>query len=494
MPATAFMMKLPRSFAYAFFALPWFLAMAGLVWLFILRFPPSGTVEFDIPFDGRSAWVDPFLPSERVTPPGEQEGGWRGQRIMGDPVYGSVRIPGAYDDVEVGVEFRAIRQPLIELGVQRTSDPMSYEYTPIWFEPLKGDDWTPAASGDRVGYVRSGSPQALLSTAASEQLLAWHASATMPVLNDENAMEKTTRLSLRGAHDFWAVPSDGTIAFTFEFQDANRSRGGDAIIVRVTRDGEEIRSDAVGAGGSRDEKMGRVFTKSMRIERAKPGVYRIQVVMDDDLFIRSITTPCVHWVVGPRLVFGDLVGYSTSTPPGIAWSNSRHLVLETFHNKGIQRVTFGSAAATISKTHDQVTLDRMDTGSAPQTLVAPNGDIRIVGDGWFAFSAESFFAPEPRRVTVDTDPIREGANAILTPYVRPQPLGDGWYRATVRVALDPGFDRVRLALSVPGIASRAGSVDIRRITLSYARPPLAGREWLRVIRREVANAWRRIKP
>jgi len=487
-------MTIPRFIAYPLFVLPWLFGLAGIVWLLVLRFPPSGTVEFDVPFDGRSAWVDPFLPSERVTPPGEQEGGWRGQRIMGDPVYASVRIPGAYDEVGISVEFKPVRQPLIELGVQRTSDPMSYEFSPIWFAPLNDGEWVNAASADRVGYIRSGSPSSLLSTADSEQMLAWHASATMPLLNDPPATgQKTTRLSLRGAHDFWAVPASGTIAFAFEFQDANRSRGGNAIIVRVMRDGEEIRSDAVGAGGSRDATMGRVFTKEVRIEHAKPGVYRIQVIMDDDVFIRSISTPCAHWVVGPRLVFGDLVGYSTSTPPGIAWSNSRHLVLETFHNEGLQRVTFGSSGATLSRTHEQATLERTDVGSAPQALVAPKGDVRIVGDGWFAFSVDAFFAPEPRRVTVNTDPVREGAKAVLTPYVRPQPLGDGWYRAAIRVSLDPAFDRVRMALSAPGISSHSGSVDIRRVTLSYARPSMTGRTWFRVIRQEIVNAWRRVR-
>jgi hypothetical protein len=486
-------MSFPRFLAYPLFALPWILAIAGIAWLVVQRFPPSGTVSFDVPFDGRSAWIDPFLPAERVTSPGVQDGGWSGQRVMGDPVYGSLRVPGAYDDVSVAVEFRPARQPLLELGVQQSPDPESYEFTPIWFEPLEAEAWRPVSSGDRSGFVRAGSSGDLLTDPPSERLLAWHASATMPLLEDAGIAEKTTPLSLRGAHDFWAIPASGTIAFTFEFQDANRSKGSDAIVIRVTRDGEEVRSDAVGVGGSRDVKMGRVFSKSIRIERAKPGVYRIQVIMDDDLFIRSVRTASPRWVVGPRLVFGDLVGYSTSTPPGIAWSDSRHLVLETFHQEGLQSVTFGSGSAVLAKTHEQVRLDRKDAGSAPQTIVAPKGDIRIVGDGWFAFSRDAFFSPEPRRVTAETDLEREGISAVLTPYVRPKALGEGWYRAVVRFKLDPSLDRVRLALSAPGITSRSGSVDVRRVTLAYSRPPMSQGEWWGIVKREFANAWRRIR-
>jgi hypothetical protein len=485
-------MTFPRPIAYALFTLPWLLALAGIAWLVILRFPPSGTVTFDVPFDGRSAWIDPFLPAERVTSPGNQEGGWSGQRILGDPVYGSIRIPGTYDNVNVAVEFRATRQPLLELGIQQAADADAYAYTPIWFEPLEDPSWRPVQSGDRAGFVRDGSPDSILSSTNADQLLEWHASSTMPLLSDAAGVMRKTSVSLRGSQDLWAIPASGTVAFTFEFQDANRTRGNDAIILRITRGDEEIRTDAIGVGGSRDTKMGRVFSKAIHIDNAKPGVYRIQVIADDNVFIRSITTPCVHWVAGPRLVFGDLVGYATSTPPAIAWSNSRHLVLETFHNEGLQRITFGSSGATLTKTHDQVRLDRMDAGAAPQTLVAPNGDVRIIGDGWFAFSRDAFFSPEPRRVTDQTSLDREGINGVLAPYVRPESLGDGWYRATISLALDPSLDHVRLALSAPGITSRSGSVDIRRVTLTYTRPPLSWNEWFRVVRQELANAWHRI--
>lgn len=484
---------IPRPLAVPLFILPWLIALAGLGWLFVLRFPPSGTVTFDVPFDGSNAWADPFLPAERVTSPGAQEGGWRGQRILADPVYGAIRIPGAYDDVDFEVEFRPTRQPILELGIQRGTDVSSYEYTPIWFDGLEDPAWRVASSGTVAGYVRAGHTDAVLASPDDRSaLLLWHASTTMPALADPSSSPKTTRVSLRGGHDFWAVPAGGTVSFTFEFQDANRSRGNDAIVLRVFRGDEELRTDAIGVGGSREEKMGRVFTKTVALEGQPPGVYRVQVIADDDVFFRSVTTPSRRWVVGPRLVFGDLVGYATSTPPGIAWSDSRHLVLETFHNEGLQRVTFGESSATLAKTHDQVRLDRADGAAAIQTLVAPKGDVRIVGDGWFAFSKDTFFSPAPRRVTDETDLGGEGIVGVVTPYVRPESLGDGWYRAHVRFSLDTSKDRTRISLSAPGLQSRSGAVDIRRITLTYRRPPLSWDEWWRTLRRELANAWRRM--
>lgn len=471
-------------------AILWTVSVMGLAWLVLQRLPPSGTVTFDVPFDGRSAWINPFLPAERTTPPGEQNGGWKGQKVIADPVYASARIPGVYDEVEVSVDFRPNNQPLIELGVLRNLEAFQFEFQPLWFAPLQDKDWRVATTTQGVRtYLRSGT----LETVTPDRLAVWHASATLADPSDAAAPMRVTSSTLRGSHDFYAIPAGGSLRFQFRIQDVNRANGPDTVVFRVFRNGEALSQDVVGIGGSRDRGMGPVIEKTIALADALPGVYRIQFASDDDVFIRSITTNAIHWVVGPRLIFGDDVGFTTSVRPGIAWTNSRHLMLETFHNEGLQRVTLGDAQTTLTKTHEQVRLDRSDADAAPQRLNAPAGDVRIVGDGWFSFSPAAFFAPQPRRITDASDPQAEGIQAVLTPYVRPVDLGEGWKRATLRFHLDPSQDHIQLALSVPGIASRNTSVDIREVHLTYRRPPLSWSEWWRVLRREVSNALHRLR-
>jgi len=475
------------------FVIPWLAAISVIGWVLIQRFPPSGTVAFDVPFDGSSAWMDPFLPAERTSSPGLQEGGWRGQRIYQDPVYTAARVPGVYDEVEVVLEFRPVRQTLIEFGILRDDASLSFDFQPLWFAPLQEEAWSPASSGLRNGFVRDGSSDALLASSNYQKLAVWHASSTPLAMRDERQDAEKTEVSLRGSHDFWALPSGDTLSFAFELQDSNRKKGRDTVVFHVMKNERIIHSDAVGIGGSQDEKMGTVVSKKIEVSGLEPGAYRIQVIAEDDVFIRSITTPTRRWVVGPRLSFGDLVGYRDDTQTGTAWSDSRHLVLETFHTEGLQTVAFGGDEVNVSRTHDAFQLDRTDTETIPQKLVAPVGDIRVIGDGWFAFKPEAFFAPHPRRITAWTDPDTEGIDAVVTPYARPTPLEDGWYRGTVRFKLDPARDHSRFALSAPGLLTRAGAVDIRRVTLTYRRPPLSASEWFRVVRQEIANAWHRIK-
>jgi hypothetical protein len=469
------------------------IALVGLSWLLIHRFPPSGLITFDVPFDGTSAWMDPFLPAERVTSPGLQEDGWKGQRILQDPVYSASRVPGIFDTLEMTIEFRPNRQSIAEIGILRDDATLSFELVPIWFSPLQSTDWKKASVNGFVGYVKSGADVGLLASSDYARVETWYATATQPVMQDMAGEKKETHISLRGAHDFWTIPAGGAVRFEFDLQDANRSENGRSVILQILKDDRVIATKAIGMGGSQDVKMATVISSFIEATNLSAGVYRVRVISDDDIFIRSIRTANARWVVGPRLVFGDLVGYATTTQIGTAWSNSRHLVLETFHDEGLQTVRFGSDVAVLMKTHDAVNLNRTDKETLPQKFSAPKGDVRIVGDGYFSFTPEAFFVPQPRRVTVFTNLDVEGIQAVVTPYNRPEEIGNGWYRAKVKFALDPTRDHSRFVLSVPGTIENNSSLDIRYVTLTYKRSPLDFKEWFRVVRQEIANAWRRLR-
>jgi hypothetical protein len=482
-----------KAFKSVLICIPWTFAFIGVLWLFVHRFPPSGTIVFDIPFDGTSAWMDPFLPAERVTSPGAQEGGWRGQRILQDPVYSAARVPGVFDEVELSVEFRPNRQSYAELGILRDDASLAYEFFPIWFSPLQSTEWREASLKGISGYVRQNVSDSVLHSSDYAHLEVWHASSTPLLMQDPSANLQETRVSLRGSHDFWVLPSGGSVRFEFDLQDANRSDGGRSAILQIMKGDETIKTAAIGLGGSLDTRMGTVITARIEAHDLTPGVYEVRVISDDNIFIRAIRTTSAHWVVGPRLVFGDVVGYATSTPIASAWSDSRHLVLETFHNEGLQTVRFGTDVVVLLKTHAPVNLNRTDTQTTPQQFTAPKADVRIVGDGYFSFTPQAFFVPQPRRVTVFTDPNAEGIDAILTPYHRPQALDDGWYRTTIRFTLDPSRDHSRFVLSIPGALANHASFDIRRVVLTYKRPPLDFKEWFHVVRQELGNAWRRLR-
>lgn len=481
-------MKIPRVIALPFLLIPWLLCLAMGGWLLLQRFPLNGIAHFAFPFNGSSPWFDPFLPGERVTQPGPQPEGWIGQRIFNEPAYASARIPGAYDEAEIMLEAKTLRQPMLEFGYLVDPATFTFELQPMWSEELaKG--WHQVKAGSRQGFVLDGLPDETLVNADVEHLLLWHATTTLPARMDGSAGEKSYAVSLRGALDIYAIPTDGKMDFQFSLQDVNRSRAGKTVAFRVTIGDETLWTDAIGTGGSQDRSPDQVLEKRVRLDHLAPGVYRLQVIADDDIFIRRIATPAAHWVVGPRVYFADAVGYATSTPPAIAWTNSRHLSLQTFHNEGLQRAELGSIGADLRKTHETYTLNRAN-GSGSVLFRAPKGDIRVVGDGYFAFTESALFYPSPRRFTDQTDLKAEGIQAVVTNYQPPELLADGWFRSRSRFPIEPQADRLKLALSAPGILLRQGAVDIRSAEMTYRRPAFTGWvAWWKYVRRELAAAW-----
>lgn len=486
-------MKLPLWSRLIAIILIWIPALLFAGWILSQRFPADGIAKFDFIFDGRSPWFNPFQPGERVTSPGQQPDGWIGQRILQEPVYGSARVPGAYDSVGISFDIRANQQPLAELGILRDEASFAFEMKPLWSQALS-TGWHSVALGDRQGFVRDGLADSELIGNDFEKLLVWQATTSEPLLSDKAVAWKTYDISLRGGHDFHVVPVDGVIDFTFLVQDVNRSRDPkNTAAFRLTHGDEILYTESVSVSGVADARMSPAIEKKIHITDLAPGVYKLSFVADDDFFIRSISTRNRRWVIGPRLYVGDTVGYSATSTPLNVYTNSIHTVVDTFHNEGMQSVSLGSAIVNIDKTHTPFVLSRTASESSGwKTLSAGKGNVRVIGDGFFALDRSSSFLPSPRRLTAQTDPIAEGITAVLTPYEQPVDLGNGWFHIATHYSLLTTHSDLKFSLSLPGIISRNGSFDIRSASVSYKRPPLSIPQLLITLHREASSIFHRL--
>lgn len=466
--------------------------MVGLI--LAVRFPASGIFVATGNLTGNNPFIYPFLPAERTLYPEGQDVDFVGQRVIGDPVYSNVRTPGPYDTVDVDMEFRTIRQPLLEFGLVRDAEGKDLEMRPWYSQPLDGKDWQRTISAlGHEGFVRAGSLAGRLDQTDTRGLAAWLATSTSPQMSDAALTdEEKIEVSLRGSHDIWVVPAQGKIELTMEVQDVNRNRSGGSLAVSVSLDDQTISRDAYGTSGSLDKGYGTTFPVKINLNGLVPGVYRIKLTADDDVFVRSIKIRNPHWVIGPRLVVGDVVGYATSTKAFVAWTASRHLVAETFHKEGLQDLFLGQAKVKLQRTRTATRLDRTDGDAELVQFVAPQGDVRIIADGFFAMEKEAYFQPQPTRLTAQTEPAAEGIQAVLTNYQPTQDLGGGWRRARGTFVLPKNVETLRFVLSAPGVTSRAGAVDVRKVTYTFRRQPMTMETWWRYMLQEAKNAWRRL--
>lgn len=472
--------------------IPWIIGAAVSVWVFQQHVPANGVREIQIPFTGQSPWFEAFLPGQRASGILPQEGGWVGQKVTDEPVYARVRSPGAYDHLTLGLEMRAKNQPLIEIGMGPETEDGAVEMQPAWSEAL-ARGFHPVSFQGKQGFVRDGLPDSVLLTASPETTLFWHATSTGEQQMDTQEKAQKYTVSLRGAHDFYVIPVNGKIEFTFRLQDSNRSTTGHSIAFQLMRDQALLWSEAMGTTGERALHPEAVFEKKLAFDHLSPGVYRLSLFAQDGIFVRGFSTLARHWVIGPRVYFGDEVGYSTSTQPIAVWTNSRHLEAKTVHQEGLQTIGLGSARTTVDQTHVAFPLSRLPNELAGEALFrALKGDIWIVGDGYVSFDREALFLPYPRRLTDASDPIREGIQAVITPYHPPQQMEDGWMRPELTTALDSSQNRVRVVLSAPGIVSRGGEVDVRAVQATFKRPPRTD-VWWQYLWTELKGALHRLR-
>lgn len=471
--------------------IPWMIALVLLSAYVFSQWPPSGVRHLSFPFDGRSPWFDTFLPADRVSQPQTWSDGWTGQRIFMEPVYATLRAPGPYEHLRVMLDMRFWKQPLVELGVLRDPVTMAYEMTPVWSEALSRG-WREVTQGGVHGYVREDLPDTALVTTDIDHTLVWYATSTPVHAMDHGGAWQSYDVSLRGGHEIETIPVDGSISFTLSLQDMNRTPGQNTVALRVSRDNETLWTDTIQTSALQDDTPSRVFDTTIHLSSLEPAVYHLSITSGDDIFIRRISTNATHWVLGPRLYLGDTVGYKTTYAPVPIWTNSQHLAVQTFHNEGLQTVTFGTSAVTVSSTHQSYPLDRLPKErNGAQTIGVPRGDMRIIGDGFFAFSPQALFLPSPRRLTDASDPLGEGIQAVITPYVAPTRTDDGWWRVLLNTSISPQDARPKLTMAAPGILSRQGSIDIRYAELTYLRTVSSFTDWLPIMRAQAHRILKR---
>ncbi|MFH1078624.1 MAG: hypothetical protein V1745_05100, partial [Patescibacteria group bacterium] len=274
-------MEIPRPLAIPLLSLPWLLAACVFGWIVLNRVPPSGIFTATSSMDGKSAFINPFLPSERVTVPGPQADGWTGQRITGDPTYMTSRVPGPYEHVDVEVEFRSIHQPLLEYGIVRDVAGLELDLAPMYSEALMSPTWNAVAGG----YVRAGASASTIPTNDTRLLATWDATTSAPLMQDPASEPVETKVSLRGSHDIYLVPAGGDVDITFGIQDVNRKEGSTTVAFRVFREDVEIKRDVSQTNTSREASMGKVTENRIRLAGVGAGVIRVAFQADDDVFI-----------------------------------------------------------------------------------------------------------------------------------------------------------------------------------------------------------------
>ena len=470
-------------------SLPIFL-LGGLLWNYLA---PSGERVVRYEMGEVSPFVQRLLPDERVGELTSRDGD-NYVTLLDEPVYFSVTPPpGNFKTVNIEVAFDPGGTPTFEIGGLKDVAAQAFDFQPLSNSLLEYLDWTrhdldgrlaifsrDPQSGAYLTFLETPPDRAIVATYRADFPTAFSLSSYTPL-----GSRQKFDVSLRGPHELLTYIKDEDFSLNLMYTDVNRTYGVDDGFVRVYDKNGNLMTELV----IRDD--GNIYDNQEPSERTlleldgrawSEGVYRIVMSGTSDIFWRSIETSQRYLVVKNRVFIGDDVGFLPKPRATSLFTNAERVTLETQHIEGLQTVSAGGTAIVI----DEVGAKYSSTvpGTGVVELKSPVGDVKLTGEGKYAFSRQSFFDPDPSALTAFTD-IESSAVEHVLANLAPVREVDGWRVASADFetsTLAVENDAYKFALSAPGIHDNLGQVSVQAVTVTFLKPAASPGELVRQLK------------
>lgn len=462
----------------------------GLLWHYLV---PSGERTVIYEMGDTSPIVQRLLPDERVSETRDRRGDGY-VVLLDEPVYFSVTPPpGNFDNLKVQLAFDPDSTPTLELGALKDVATQAFDFRPLANKLLEDLKWKRYELNDELTLLSRDSQSQAYKTFLSSppdrvQVATYRAEFSEPFrLPDYRPLGLTNKfeVSLRGPHELLTYVKDEDFAFDVVYTDVNRTFGVDDGFVRVLDENGDLMTEVKLHDDDNvyaDQMTSAKTTLKLSSTGWPEGVYRIVLSGTSDIIWRSIATSQRYLIVKNRVFIGDDVGQLPMPKATTLFTNAERVTFETQHQEGLQTIEFGD---------DVVVIDQVGTKYAAQTqaaevveLMSPVGDVKLTGEGKYAFSKASFFDPDPMAVTAYTDFDHSQAKFVLA-NLAPISFSHGWRVADATFVIDELAQEngaYKFSLSAPGVKDNLGQVSIHAVTVTFEKPPVTIRELKRELR------------
>ncbi len=485
-----FRIILPRSIAAALIRTAGFISVAAplalVAYLVVVDIVPSGELSVRVDLPGRSPYLSPLHPGDRVSPLQVTADGVAYQTIRQQPVYFDMRIPRSLAELEVTLTYQNLDQPLVEVGTQASVDPWVFQLQGIEhpaLDRLLGDPaWTAIREGDVVLLQREPRYRTLaefLANPPPRETVATYrydlpGRFTLPGYAPRPGGAQVS-VPLRGTHRFATYAgADETLELTLDVVDLNRRAGADAVTVTVSRDGVRLQQVVLPDDGDATDRQltSDVRTRVVSLDAPAAGLLRVELAASsDDIVFRRIATNLDYLAfTGPVTLDGGQALAATTTLLTLTTDATR-VTAQTTHAEGRQRLQVGGAALDVVATHQPVRVS-VPGGVKEITVVRP--DVQLTTNGTLAFSREAWFTPDAVSLGSGVGFDAERIRTIIARYPESR-VEDGWRTTTVRFPLLPqqaAAGTAKVAVSLPELAAGDQGLRLRRIQVRLLGAPL----------------------
>lgn len=451
-------------------------------WLVLIDISPTGEFFVRHKVDQLSPFVDALQPVERVSDLQYTVQNEAYVALTDEPVYLSLHFPRTkFEKVKIAIEFQTKVLPIFEFGPLVDIFSNGFDLRPAQNLIIDNSTWRRVEANGLTLLERNNDYNTIsdffekLPPVSKIATYAYALNAPFEIENYQPLAEKKiTEVSLRGYHKYFTYLEDEAFYLEIELMDMNRTTGVDDVVVTVrNREGRVVLEKKLEDDNNTTEnQISSTSTIALESSSLDPGVYSVELRATTDIFWRKFTSAQRYMTFTNRIYIADDVGYLTERRATSFVTSAKQFTFETFHADATQEITLGSKVVAIPKSHEKVQATVKDQGLINAS--SPGGDVRINGDGKFAFSENAFFDPEPISLQATTDLDARDIDYILTGYKTPQTRGV-WQVAESEFLLDSIVDadnNARLIFSAPEISALGEEVWIHAINLTFEKTPL----------------------
>lgn len=462
------------------------LACVPFIWLSWVAAAPSGERTVSWTPGEFSSFITSPLPGDRVSEVQESDRGAY-LTLMGEPTYIGVFAPSdVFTSATVTVEFDPHDAYAFEIGGLTNVAAYAFDFHALSNAAVESLDWArlPASESSSLLVFAKQSAKASVQDfldhpPARTAIVTYR--ATLPGTYRESSYtplngSQTFDVSLRGSHEYVTYIKNETFRLSATYQDINRTFGADEGYVRVVNEAGAVVASSTMVDDDNMSEDQVYATKTVTITGSgwPEGVYRVELSGTSDIVWRKFVTSQRYMAFKNRLFVADDVGFLADDRRTSFVTNSKSLVFETLHADSAHEVTLGSDVIEIPLPHTKVRATIASDGVV--TGVTDAGDVKMTGEGKFALSRSSFFDPDARSLTVNTN-LDDGTLAYLVADVPPaEETADGWRTASATfdlATLVKEAGAYKFALSLPGLVVDEESVDVHRISVTFHKEPIS---------------------
>ncbi|MFA6304861.1 MAG: hypothetical protein WCV73_00035 [Patescibacteria group bacterium] len=456
----------------------------------------SGHLEFTYNFKHDSPALTNLFPANRLSPIYQVKGnGVAWQQILQEPVYFETRIPQKFATATLEITYQNTTQPLVQVGLRNSGDDeWNYDFKPLENQLLDNLPWFKMVSEQGTIWQKEKKfltrEQFLANVNSLSNIAAINYKLPRKFFlpnyrpqNVDNFLNKT----LRGKHSFYTYIKNEALDFSFIIQDINRTKGPDPILINVYNElGQKINQIKLEDDGHVGNLVGASIPRTVKAKMAglPEGVYRLELVINDDIFIRQIKTKQQYLTFINSLYLGDSVEYSDGFTdlkyqPTAIYSTMPRLGFYTSHPAGLQTIGINNnQSVVLDKTHQNYFITAQQS---PVYIYSPKNDLKIFGQGLMAFSQEMFFNPEIYNLKDLT--LTPDIDYIISDYQTPVNV-NGFKTGQVTFSLANAAvlnRKLRFAISAPELNTNHQPITLQSIKVIFDREPMSNQELIQKV-------------